>query len=292
MLALALIGATAVPALAPDAGPAASTSEQPGPPTDPGAPDCGPSFVAENDDVRLWFHGTKAFVKTFVKDEDGNGLEGMYETTSEAIVERDDNATVAELNLERAYPQSSTCTVEENGTHVNITYEVTDAAVREPGEDGALLGTADVTFAYRFNKSADGAKFDVVIEDWPWQGDGELAYDFDVDADGFTIEAAENGVGFRDAEGDAEGFISWAPNATARYEDGHEEEAIVDSTTQVDGSHADIRLRYTNVTEGYVELVHDPWLGTGAYVIVGPLLIPVAQVDDVVDSVTPSLPGR
>lgn len=268
--------------------PAAGPGDGPeGPPEDPGRPDCGPSVVAENDDVRLWFHGTKAFVKVFVKDGDGAGLEGMYQTTSEAIVELDGGGdAVAVLNLERAYPQHSTCEVEEDANFVNVTYTVTDAAVRAPegGDgDGALLGDANATFAYRFNKSSDGAKFDVVVEDWPWQtDDGELAFDLDVDAGGFTIEPAENGLGFRDGEGDEEGFITWAMNATATYEDDHEEEAIVDSNVTVSGSHADVRLRYTNVSAGYVHLLHDPWVGTGPYVIVGPLLVPVAQLDDLV----------
>ncbi len=233
-----------------------------------GPESCKPSTTLENDDVRIWFQGKKGFVKVF-KKADGGGNEGMYQYKTKAIVELDgDGNEVARMNLQRAYPQTSTCTIEETDEFVNMTITITDA-VRAAGE----VGSATVTFAYNFNKSADGAKFDLFVNDWPWQGNGTLAFDFDVQSPNYDFEVASNGIGFEDSDGNQTGYIDWALNATAKYADGHNETAVVDSNTTVTGNTANVRLEFTGVSADYTELEYDPWAGVGRYIIVGSLLL-------------------
>ncbi len=236
------------------------------------APDsCKPSTTLENDDVKIWFHGKKGFVKVFKKDNATGGNEGMYQYKTEAIVELDgDGNEVARMNLERAFPQTSTCTIVETDQFVNMTLQLTDT-VR--GAMGGDLGNATVTFAYNFNKTSDGAKFDLYINDWPWQADGTLAFDFDIQSPNYNFDVASNGVGFEDDDGNQTGYIEWAPNATAKYDDGHNETALVVGNTTVTGNTANVRLDFTNVTAGYTELEYDPWAGVGRYIIVLNILI-------------------
>lgn len=244
---------------------------------------CRPGNVFQNEDVRIWFHGSKGFVKVF--DTNGTDDEGThYQYKTIAVQERvvNGSAVHAWMNLERAYPQSSTCTVEETNEWVNMTITITDRVQPGAGGEGPTLGDATVTFSYNFNKTANGAKFDLQVDSWPWQQpDTELAYTFDVHVAGGSIESAENGVGFRDSNNMSQGYITWAANATAHYDDGHNETALVDSDTAIDGDTARIDLRFTNVTAGYESLVYDPWIGVGEYIIVGGILVGLAPIEEI-----------
>lgn len=238
---------------------------------------CRPGNVFQNDDVRIWFHGSKGFVKVF--DTSGEGEDGgphFDYRTGEIVELGEDNVTLARMGLERAFPQTSGCVIEETEEWVNMTLTVTDGV-----KAGTKVGEATVVFAYHFNKTSQGAKFDLEVLAWPWQGDAsELAYAFDVHASEGTLTPAENGVGWTDANGEPRGYLEWARNATAVYADGHEETAIVDSATEMDDAqNARVELRFTNVTAGYTELVYDPWAGVGSWVVVGPLLVGLAPVE-------------
>lgn len=244
-----------------------------------GDPACDPGAVVDNEDLRIWFHGKKGQLQVFKKNDSDDGIDGKYQYKQMAIVERDGNETVAELLLEDAEPMSSSCTVERSGDWVNVTYNVTDRIVT-PGDDGPDTETATVGFVYHFNTNSSEAKFDLVVEDWAWQSDGELAYDFEVTSD-WEIERAENGLGFRDNEtGEREAFIRWAPNATAEYEDGHEEQANVTSSIEGGDHHVDVRLRFTDASPGYVKLTYDPTVAVGPYLIVADVLVAVPEPTD------------
>lgn len=241
----------------------------------PGHPGCLPGDALENDDVRIWFHGSKSFVKVFDKVHGGH-----YQFKSSALYELDSEGTpVAKLNLERAAPQHSTCEVTEDETFVNVTFEVTEE-VR--AATGGSVGEATVLFKYKFNKSALGAKFDLIVEDWPWAEEAtshELAYDLSVTAGELTLESADNGVGIRNETGTV-GFVEWAENATVTYENGTEAEANVTSEATGDEHHLDIRLTFTEVEGGYVHLFMDPWLYVGDYLIVAGHLIGLARFEE------------
>ena len=240
-----------------------------------GHPDCNPNLALENDQVKIWFQGHKGHIKVFDNNESTNST-GHYTYNTGSVDELDaDGNVIASLDLGRAYPHTSSCTIEETEEFVNVTFTVTE----DVQADHDVVGQATVTIDYNFNKSANGAKFDLLVEDWPWQGDGTLGYAFEVKAAGYTIEDAENGLGFRDEDGNSAGYIEWAPNATAYYDDGHNETALVDSTVDNDGTEADVFLEFTNVTAGYNELVYDPWVGVGDYIIVLGILIGLAPVE-------------
>lgn len=237
---------------------------------------CQPDAVFSNEDVRIWFQGKKGHVKVFdVNETSEEGSHYAYRT-GEIVEVAPDGATPARMGLERAFPQTSECSVVETDEWVNMTLTVTD----DVRVDGAPDGQATVTFRYHFNKSSQGAKFDLAVEGWPWQSEGQLAYAFDVTTSGGAIEAAENGVGFRDEAGVSKGYVEWAPTATATYDDGHTEESLVDSDVAVDGQTARVVLTFTNATAGYAALDYDPWAGVGEYAIVGGLLIGLAHVED------------
>lgn len=241
----------------------------PGPATAMGGPDsCKPEYLLENEDVRIWFHGKKGMTKVWTKNNSSGEIDGMYMYKTTDIVELDENNnTVARMNLERAYPQTSSCEVIETEEFLNVTFVVTDDV--KPASGGPSAGQATVTWAYHFNKTASGAKYDLFVADWPWQSNSsELQYDFTVHSADLTIEDAENGLGFRDQDGDTRGYIEWAPNATAEYDDDTNQTAIVDSYVSNDGSNAAVGLRFTNVTAGYSFLDYDPWAGAGDYIIV------------------------
>lgn len=243
-----------------------------------GPTSCKPGNVFENEDMRIWFHGKKGFVKVYdTSGSEGDGGDHYAYHTGEIVETDADGARVARMNLERAYPQTSGCVIEETDAWVNMTLTVTDDVKGEGGD----LGEATVTFVYHYNKTARGAKFDLFVDAWPWQSaDGELSYAFDVETSNGTVETAENGVGFRDSEGASQGYIEWAPNATARYADGHEEMAIVDGEASGNGTgRAQVVLRFTNVTAGYDALEYDPWVGVGEYVIVAGRLVGLAPVE-------------
>lgn len=269
----------------------------------PGKPSCNPDTAFESDEVRIAFKGHKGMVQVFAKNAEG-GNDGMYQYKTNAIREiatGNGNETLASMDLGRAYPQESNCTITETEDFLDITFTV-PATVR--ATDGGDLGEASATFAYHFNKTANGAKFDLFVSGWPWQSDAsELAFDFDVDAGAWTIESAENGLGFRgnptsgDGEEDtpeSKGYIEWAANATATYADGHEETAVVDSTVDNSGSHASVSLRFTAAQAGYTDLAYDPWAGVGDYVIIGNVLIGdralLGLVDAALDFVRIALP--
>lgn len=241
---------------------------------------CRPDEAFANEEVRIWFQGQKGHIKVFdTNASDERASHYSYRTG--ALVERDaEGAELARMGLERAFPQTSECEIVETPEWVNMTLVVTER-VRA---GGAEIGDATVTFAYHFNKTSQGAKFDLFVASWPWQGDGELAYTFDVAISGGSVEAAENGVGFRDANGASQGYIEWAPNATARYDGGTRQEALVDAETVVAESNAsaEVTLRFTNATAGYALLEYDPWVGAGEYVLVLGRLVGLAPVEQLV----------
>lgn len=246
-----------------------------------GPPDCLPGDALENDNVRLWFQGLKGHVKVFDNTDDNESH--LYTYNTGAVVEEDGNGTpVAEMDLGRAFPQTSECEVEETDEYVNLTLTITDN-VRPLQGGGRSVGEATVTFAYNFNKSANGAKFDLIVEDWPWQtDDGLLKYEFTVQSPQ-NMTVAENGIGFSDNEtGEPKGHLEWAANATARYDDGSEEESIVESETNETANKVDVGLRFTNVTAGYVELDYDPWASMGDWIIIANILISLDPIEALV----------
>lgn len=247
-------------------------------PTQANAPtSCRPGDVFESDDVRIWFHGSKGFVKVFETNATTGETSHFDYTTGEIVELTDGNDTLARMNLERAFPQTSGCTIEETEEFVNMSITVTD----DVNAAGGSVGDATVTFAYHFNKTSHGAKFDLLVNDWPWQGDGELAYAFGVHTSDGALVPAENGLGWQDDEGNAKGYVEWDANATAYYEDGHNETAVVDSDTTMSGDqNARVELRFTQASAGYNELVYDPWVGTGLWIIVGVVLIGLAPAQD------------
>jgi hypothetical protein len=243
-------------------------------PAPAGKPACHPGQTFENDDVAVWFHGMKSFVQ--VTDKASNGTYGFK---SSALEERDaGDAAVRTMNLERAYPKTSTCSISEDDNFVNMSIAVTDTVRAATGGD---VGNATVTLAYHFNKTGLGVKFDLLVDGWPWAdgaGDG-LAYTFGIEAENLTLEAADNGVGVRDSDGQSVGYVDWAANATARYADGTEQEANVTSTETGDNATMAVTLAFTNVTGGYSGLEMDPWMGVGDYLIVAGHLVPLQPVE-------------
>lgn len=255
--------------LAPMLAVAPAAAEKPG--------SCRPGNVFQNEEIRVWFHGSKGMLKVF--DTNGTEDDGDHYTytTGEVVEIGDANETLARMDLGHAFPQTSGCTLEETPEWVNMTFTVTGAVHGE-----GALGEATVVIAWHFNKTSHGAKFDLDVASWPWQGaDSDLAYAFGVATTSGAVEPAENGVGFRDDDGASDGYIEWAPNATATYADGHQETALVDSETVLSqsGHAADVTLRFTNVTAGYDLLEYDPWVGVGEYVIVGGILVGLAPVE-------------
>lgn len=234
---------------------------------------CGPDTAFENERVRIWFQGFKGNIQVWNKSQGSEESEaGKYQYKTSAIVEHDGESEVARMNLNAAFPKSSECSVEETDETVTLTLKVTD----DVGPPGQSLGEASVTFVYHFQKSDNGAKFDLLVEDWPWQSEvSELAFDFQVTvSEDQTLEPAENGIGIRDPSGEPVGMISWGPEATARYEDGSEQTAaVVANTDTSEASTAKVDLRFTGVTAGYDELDYDPWVGIGRYLILGGLVL-------------------
>lgn len=278
---LMLLTAIAVPAIAPGGGPPAQAQGEHNLAESPGQPDCKMTTIVDNDDAKVKFHGKKAMFLVWSKDENGT-QEGKYLYKTKALREKAaDNTTVAWVNLENAQPLSSTCEVTAEDQWVNVTYTATEdvRAAGQGGDEGGQIGQAVVEFRYHFNTSDNSAKFDLNVQDWPWQTNGTLAYDFTVSS-GWTIETAENGLGFRGDDGESKAFVQWAPNATAHYEDGHNETAVVDSDTTVDegdGEEGDnvahVTLNFTQASPGYVELDYDPTVGTGSYLILAGILM-------------------
>ncbi len=237
---------------------------------------CKPGVVFQNGDVRVWFQGKKDLFKVFDANGSDDAGGSRYQYQARAIEERDaEGNVVATMNLERAFPQTSSCAVTTEGGFVNMSLLVTDSLEGRAGE-------ATVGFTFHFDTSSHGGKFDLDVARWPW-APGEnhtLDFGFALDASGWSVEPAGDGVGFRDSNGTAHGYVSWAPNATARYADGHEENATVNGTVAAAGSHADVSLAFTNVTSGYDELVYDPWMGSGDYLVVAGHLVGLAPVED------------
>ena len=127
LLALSLL---AVPALAAFGTATAPTS-------------CRPGDVFANEDVRIWFHGAKGFVKVFDNNE-SNDNQGHYDyKTGELVEVSADGVELARMNLERAFPQTSGCTIEETDEWVNMTLTVTD----DVKSAGGVVGHATVEFA-------------------------------------------------------------------------------------------------------------------------------------------------
>lgn len=239
---------------------------------------CKPGVAFENDEVRIWWHAKKPMLH--ILDKNTSSGAGQYDYKSDALVELDaDGNAVSSMNLHRAHPDASVCTVEEDEEFVNLTLTWTDVV---KGTTGGPIGESTVTFAYHFNKSAYGAKFDLIVNDWPWAEDAEdhtFAYDFGMLANHLELEPAENGVGVKDENGQSQGYVEWAENATATYEDGSEDEANVTASWEGDAHKLDLRLEFEGVEGGYVELYYDPWMGIGDYVIVLGRLIGLAPVE-------------
>ncbi|HLE96130.1 MAG TPA: hypothetical protein VI997_02065 [Candidatus Thermoplasmatota archaeon] len=236
----------------------------------PGKPSCNPSQVFENDEVALWFQGHKEHVQ--VTNKNSTTGEGTYSYKSREIREVDAaNATVRYMNVGRAFPQSSTCEIHDSAESAHMWLNVTDAVRNKHGGEA---GSATVSFAWHFNKSDNGAKFDLLVFDWPWadatEGSGHrLAYEFTMTAGGaLVLEPASNGVGVRNTTGTPVGFVMWAPNATVTYADFTEKTANVTSNTTGGPNEVRVVLTFVDVEPGYVKLDYDPWVGVGKYVIV------------------------
>lgn len=236
---------------------------------------CGPSVAFENDDVKIWFQGFKGH---FQIDNKTNGL--SYDVQTDGVSERADGVAVTSMDLGHAFPkQTDTCTVEEVDGVVTVTFSVTAdvkrVGVADAGGGGNVISEATATFIVHFNTEDNGSKFDLLVDEWPWQSEESvLAFNLDLTAgEGTSAEAAENGVGFRDSTGEPIGSFSWDAVFTARNDDGSEQEGTVESATAIEGSSVDVDLSFTNVPAGYDELFYDPWMGAGAYLVVGPLLI-------------------
>jgi len=234
---------------------------------------CLPGSAFENDQVRIWFQGMKGFVQVHDKARDA-----MYFFQSERVVELDaDGHDARVMSLQNAAPKGSACSVTEDPDGVTLRITTTDT-VREG--TGGPLGEATVTLAYHFNATALGAKFDLVVQDWPWaSADDTLVYDLHMVAGNLALEPAENGVGVRDEDGTAVGYVDWAANATVTYADGSQAEAVVQSGSTGSSDSLDVRLAFTNVAGGYATLDMDPWMGIGDYVIVGGVLIGLGPVE-------------
>lgn len=236
---------------------------------------CGPDTAFENDNVKIWFQGFKGH---FQIDNKANGL--SYEIQTDEIAERVGGTPVARMDIGHAFPkETDTCTVEETDGVVTVTFGVT-APVKSANQANAgggnnVIGEATTTFVVHYNTEDDGAKFDLIVDAWPWQAeDSNLAFNLDLrSGEGTTAEAAENGVGFRNADGDPIGSFTWDAAFTARYADDSEQEGTVESATTANGNEADVDLSFLNVTAGYEQLVYDPWMGAGAYLVLGPVLI-------------------
>lgn len=266
-VAVALVGA---------AGPLASGSTEAD-----GKPDCRPDTTFENDEVRIWFQSLKSHIQ--IEDKNTTSGKGKYAYKSRGIVELDeDGEAVRKMNLNRAFPGArSQCEITETDEFVTMNITITESVRNVRGGDA---GTATVTLAYHFNKSAYGAKFDVVLVDWPWADGAEdhtLAYDFAMTAGNLVLKPADNGVGVEDKNGEKQGYVEWAGNATVTYDDESEDEANVTSSWTGNESALEIRLEFGDVDGGYVKLYYDPWMGIGDYIIVLNRLIGLAPVQQV-----------
>lgn len=229
---------------------------------------CGPNTAFENEQVRIWFQGFKGHIK--VQNVSAEGA--SFDVKTIALAERADDQVLGSMNLERAYPQdTSECSVTQEGDEVTIVYGVA-APVRGPGD--GKLGDARVEFVFHFNTADNGSKFDLFVEDWPWQSsESTIGFDVTLMAENAVAEPAENGVGFRDFDGTARGYVSWDPEFVATYDDDHEETGTVGSETEAEGGTADVHLEFAGVTPGYQSLLYDPWMGVGSYVVLGPILL-------------------
>lgn len=223
---------------------------------------CEPDTILANDAVRIWFQGLDGHIKVFDQDA-GDGAEGIYSYQTVAVVEVVAGEVVAEMDLSHARPYESLCHIFERDDGIELVYHVHAPVTGGPGE---TLGDAGVTFFYRLDDEAKGAKFDLLIRGWPWAADNsELAFDFQVHSP-FGLDVAANGIGFQDRNGSKHGYIDWADNAEVTYEDEREDQASVHADVMKNTTNdATVRLRFTGVEAGYVELDYDPWVGTTGY---------------------------
>ena len=242
---------------------------------------CGPDTAFSNDQVRIWFQGFKGHIKVENVSADG----ASFSLKTIALTERAGDQVLGSMNLERAYPQdTSECSATQEGDEVTIVYGVT-APVRDPG--GGTIDDARVRFVFHFNTADNGSKFDLLVEDWPWQSsESTIGFDLTLAAQDAVAEPAENGVGFRDSDGTARGYVSWDPEFVATYDDGHEETGTVQSGTEAEGGTADVHLEFTGVTPGYRSLLYDPWMGVGPYVVLGPILLGDRDLGVVLDALS------
>lgn len=235
---------------------------------------CGPDTAFENDQVKIWFQGFKGHVQVQNK---GDGQ--SYDIATSALSEVEDGATLASLNLGRAYPQDTdACTVTQDGNVVTVTFAVT-ADVRAAGGEGEtkagnVVGQTKATFVFHFNTEDNGSKFDVIADDWPWTSDtSDLVFALNITAPGATIQPADNGVGFSDAEGTPRGYIDWGDSFTVTYENGESQDGAPAATTTVEGDTAAVSIVFAGVDAGYTNLTYDPWAGVGPFVVVAGRLI-------------------
>ncbi len=264
-LVAAFIAATAGSALVP-----ASAADK---------PECKPDTVFSNEEVKIWFHSMTGFIR--ITDFNTSAGQGSYSYKQKAIVELDDaGEPLRTMSLNRAFPGTSACVIEESEEFVNMTLTVTDTV---KNVRGGRAGEATATLVYHFNKTAYGAKFDLFVEDWPWAAgaaDHELAYDFRVHTGDLRLREASNGIGIEDESGQKQGYVEWAENATVTYEDGSTAEANVTSEYEGDEHTLDVRLTFTDVDGGYVDLAYDPWMGIGDWIIVANRLIGLAFLEE------------
>lgn len=97
---------------------------------------CTPGEIVDNEDRRIQFHGQKGQLQDFEKNDANEGSDGMYQYKTISIEEQNgDNETIEGLDLERAHPQASTSTVEQDGNDI-VSDPLADA-------DGSLFAVSN-----------------------------------------------------------------------------------------------------------------------------------------------------
>ncbi|HEV8361731.1 MAG TPA: hypothetical protein VGR28_14875 [Candidatus Thermoplasmatota archaeon] len=277
-----LLTLAAPAAVAPGSAKVASVSEP------SGGPACLPGEAFENDEVRLWFQGLKAHV---VVEDKREGASYVYQSAWLAELAAD-GTELRTMHIGHAFPHESTCSVTETEDGVVLSITITED-VREA--QGGSVGLGTVELRYAFNASGLGTKFDLVVHAWPWAdgaADHVLAYDFDVASAQLTMESADNGIGLRNSTGDKTGYVEWARNATATYDDSSQAEANVTSTSEGTDHERHVRLTFANVAGGYAGLLLDPWVGLGDWIIVAGQLIGLGPAEGLLPDAARDLVGR
>lgn len=264
----------------------------------------GDKFVLVNEDITVWFHGKKPFLKVFPTSAGEDNESAAFSYKFHSVVEyRDLNGDdlpsnteiVSSLSLERASGWMVE-TSEENGTVVlNLTLEApvkTAAGVLPDGVEIPTDQTARVSLVFTLSSETvtvdtgdanvtvptHAVKYDFVVDEWPTaQGsDSRLALEARVTG---TLDAADalglSGAAVADANATQTGFVAWTDNATGVTLDGEEVEVPV--VTEIRGA-ADAsdplstsaenattsRLVHTYDVADLASLVHDPFIGVAS----------------------------